>query len=104
MTDAPGMIEGMGKNTYTPQSVAHVQNEGNVLQTIGMVVAAIGVIGGIVVGIAGGSAVLFALIPIGLLCAITGYLKQIATATAATYTLAANQAVTSSEELDAPQA
>lgn len=74
----------------TPPTVQHVQNEGTAFQTTGMVLAAIGLIGGLVILFASGSPVLLGLIPIGLLVAITGYLKQIAAATIASYVLASN--------------
>ncbi|MGH3653422.1 hypothetical protein [Glutamicibacter sp.] len=80
----------MGKNNYAPPSVQHVQTEGSVLQTVGMVLAAIGLTVGILVALIGGTSVLLALVPIGLLAAITGYLKQIAVATSASYLLAMN--------------
>jgi|GEM_PF-5185107 len=86
------MVSIMGKNNYTPPSVKHVQAEGSVLQTIGIVVAAVGLILGILIAITGSTPVLLALVPIGLLTAITGYLKQIAMATSASYLLAMNSA------------
>ncbi|WP_404291196.1 hypothetical protein [Glutamicibacter arilaitensis] len=87
----------MGKNTYTPPTVKHVQSEGGVLQTIGLLVAAIGLLLAIAIALSGGTPVLFALVPIGLLTAITGYLKQIAAATSASYVLAMNAVPTKVE-------
>ncbi|UXN31015.1 hypothetical protein [Glutamicibacter sp. M10] len=75
-------------NFITHPSSQYVQNEGSALQTIGVIVAVIGLlIGGIVI-INDGSPVFIGLLPIGLLVAITGYLKQIAAATTASYILA----------------
>lgn len=91
------MVKSMGKNNYTVPTAKHVQNEGGVLQTIGLLVATIGLLLAIAIALTGGTPVLFALVPIGLLTAITGYLKQIAAATSASYVFAMNAVPTTVE-------
>lgn len=104
MTDAPGMIEGMGKNTYTPQSIKSINSEGGGFEIAGAVITVLTLAIGLVVLFSSGGTTILLLSPIGLLLMVVGYLKKISAAVTATYTLASNQAVTSSEELDAPQA
>lgn len=105
MTDAPDMIRSMGKNNFTPQSVKSVNSEGGGFELTGFIVIVLGLVVGVVQMFAtsiGPTA--FVLIPAGLLFLIAGYLKKISSAVTATYTLAANQAVTTSHEADAHQA
>lgn len=81
----------MSRKLQTPPSVEHVQGEGSALQTTGAIVAIIGLLIGGVAIFNGGSAVVVGLLPIGLLIMLSGYMKQIAAATTASYTLAKNK-------------
>lgn len=87
----------MSLKIHKTPSIQYVQNEGSAFQVTGMVLAGVGLIGGLVILIASGSAVLLGLVPIGLLVAMTGYLKQIAAATTASYILASNHQVVDEE-------
>ncbi len=58
------------------------------MQIIGSVLAVIGAVASILVIFTGGATAVHLMLPIGLLVAIAGYLKQIAAATAASYALA----------------
>lgn len=80
----------MGNKAIKPPTVQFVRSEGNGLQTVGQIVAVIGVIASLLVLFMGGSPLVHLLLPIGLLVAILGYVQQIAAATSASYLLAMN--------------
>ncbi|MGP9782638.1 hypothetical protein ACT3UQ_09270 [Glutamicibacter sp. AOP12-B1-11] len=82
----------MSKDYFTPPTVQHVQTEGGLLQVVGKVLTACGLVIGLVVLFLGGNPALLSLVPLGLLITIAGYVQQIAVATAASYLLAMNEA------------
>lgn len=78
----------MSKNqAYTPPTVATVSTAGNLMETIGYVVTAIGIIGIFLVMFLSASPLVAALLPVGLLTLIAANSKRTADATAALYLL-----------------
>lgn len=81
----------MTNNAFTPPSAGTIQTEGNTLQVVGLVAAGIGLAISVLIIIVGGSALVHLILPVGLLTAAVGYLKQIAAATAGLYVLNLNE-------------
>lgn len=80
------MIRGMTKKIAIP---AHetVSKAGDVLETVGMLIVALSLLGGLAVVIAGGTAAILGGVPIGLLVMITAHTKKTSAATAAMFIL-----------------
>ena len=82
------MLKGMeNKNVQKVPSVKHVLSEGNWLETAGIIILGLGIIGGIIGSFATGTPAFFLISPAGLLLMITGYVKKIAAASTAQYIL-----------------